>query len=86
MVIQSKQTFNWKSIVLTSDREYTIAKAIHRCRSLPFLSSVHSTDCERSRWQHFGFSSRAKARDHRHSRQEQRPPTPSSHLAYNSRD
>jgi len=29
-VIRAKETFGWKSIVLTSDREYTIAKAIHQ--------------------------------------------------------
>ena len=29
-VIRAKQTFDWESIVLTSDREYTIAKAIHQ--------------------------------------------------------
>ncbi len=39
-VIQAKQTFGWDRMVLTSDREYTIAKAIHQWQRKTFSITV----------------------------------------------
>ena len=41
-VIRTKHTFGWEPIVLTSDREYTIAKAIHQWHGQEILHYVQT--------------------------------------------
>ena len=46
-VSRAKQTFGWESMVLTSDREYTIAKAIHQWHEEDVLHYGPRSDVDR---------------------------------------
>ncbi len=46
-VLRAKQTFDWGPMVLTSDREYTIAKAIHQSRKEDVLHYGPRSDVDR---------------------------------------
>jgi len=48
-VIQAKQTFGWDRMVLTSDREYTIAKAIHQWQEEDIFHYGPRSDVDRKK-------------------------------------